>query len=92
MFNLTEDQKTAVKNYAAAHAAFTAHYRLMMAAELMAQTIATPGVQGKIERHEQELQIHAEEALWIGTNLGLTRDEIVCPRMAQYLPQPEMED
>lgn len=69
MFNLTEDQKTAVKNYAAAHAAFTTHYSRMMAAELMAQ-----------------------EALWIGTNLGLTRDEIVCPRMAQYLPQPEMED
>ena len=69
MFNLTEDQKTAVKNYAAAHAAFTTHYSRMMAAERMAQ-----------------------EALWIGTNLGLTRDEIVCPRMAQYLPQPEMED
>ena len=69
MFNLTEDQTTAVKNYAAAHAAFTTHYSRMMAAELMAQ-----------------------EALWIGTNLGLTRDEIVCPRMAQYLPQPEMED
>ena len=58
-----------MKNYAAAHAAFTTHYSRMMAAELMAQ-----------------------EALWIGTNLGLTRDEIVCPRMAQYLPQPEMED
>ena len=69
MFNLTEDQKTAVKNYAAAHAAFTTHYSRMLAAELMAQ-----------------------EALWIGTNLGLPRDEIVCPRMAQYLPQPEMED
>ena len=58
-----------MKNYAAAHAAFTTHYSRMMAAELMAQ-----------------------EALWIGTNLGLTRDESVCPRMAQYLPQPEMED
>ena len=81
-----------MKNYAAAHAAFTTHYSRMMAAELMAQAVTVPGVQGKIERHEQELKIQAEEALWIGTNLGLTRDEIVCPRMAQYLPQPEMED
>lgn len=81
-----------MKNYAAAHAAFTTHYSRMMAAELMAQAVAVPGVQGKIEFHEQELKIQAEEALWIGTNLGLTRDEIVCPRMAQYLPQPEMED
>ena len=92
-FEVTEDQKIVVLNYAAAHAAFNRYYGLMLQAELY-EKLGPPEGKGiaKVKRYEKYLQCFAHAALVDGKLLGLTRDEIVCPRMAQYLPQPEMED
>ena len=98
-FELTEDQKTMVSNYAAAHAAFQRYYGLMLAAEIRymqeLQPYEAPRQQEtreKIKRYEHYLKVFAHAALVDGKLLGLTHEEIVCPRMAQYLPEPEMED
>ena len=92
-FEVTEDQKVVVSNYAAAHAAFHRYYGLMLQAELY-EKLGPPEGKGiaKVKRYEHYLKTFAHAALVDGKLLGLTHEEIVCPRMAQYLPEPEMED